>query len=127
GAAVAVQVHAEQPQPPQVRRDALRERAGLEVLAHDRQEALAHVLAHGVADQPLLVVELGVQGERVAGVEGGKGGGGDGHALQRTTCSGCGSENAPLTRWPVSLGDGSVTLSSASPAVEVTFAAVDAK
>src|SRR4051812_29824270 len=37
------------------------------------------------------------------------------------TCSGCGSENAPLVRWP-----GSLTLSAASPAVEVTVAVVDA-
>src|SRR4051812_24029633 len=37
------------------------------------------------------------------------------------TCSGCGSENAPLVMWP-----GSLTLSVAFPAVEITFAVVDA-
>src|SRR5262245_55160789 len=35
------------------------------------------------------------------------------------TCSGCGSENVPFTRWP-----GSETLSAASPAVETTLAVV---
>ena len=34
------------------------------------------------------------------------------------TCSGEGSENVPLTRWP-GLADGSTTLSVASPAVEI--------
>ena len=37
------------------------------------------------------------------------------------TCSGDGSVNAPLARWP-----GSLTLSVASPAVEITLAVVDA-
>ena len=41
-------------------------------------------------------------------------------------CSADGSENAPLTRWPVAVEDGLVTLSSASPAVEMTFAVVAA-
>src|SRR5689334_5888179 len=35
------------------------------------------------------------------------------------TCSGCGSVNAPLARWP-----GSDTLSAASPAVDTTSAVV---
>ena len=43
------------------------------------------------------------------------------------TCSGSGSTNVPLTRWPVPTVAGSATLSSASPAVEVTVAVVDAK
>src|SRR3954452_3381326 len=38
-----------------------------------------------------------------------------------STCSGSGSENAPLVRWP-----GSETLSVASPAVDVTVAVVPA-
>ena len=42
-------------------------------------------------------------------------------ALENETSSGDGSENAPLTRWP-----GSDTVSAASPAVEITFAVVDA-
>ena len=42
-------------------------------------------------------------------------------AFERETCSGCGSENLPLTRWP-----GSDTLSVASPAVETTLAVVEA-
>ena len=36
--------------------------------------------------------------------------------------TGCGSENAPLTRWPGAVLDGSLTASAASPAVEVTLA-----
>src|SRR5690349_24981577 len=44
------------------------------------------------------------------------------HALfDSETRSGSGSENAPFTRWP-----GSETVSAASPAVEMTFAFVDA-
>jgi hypothetical protein len=46
------------------------------VLRHDRQELLAHVLAHGVADEPLLVVELRVQRERIERVERRERGGG---------------------------------------------------
>ena len=42
-------------------------------------------------------------------------------------CSGDGRLNAPLTRWPVAVLDGSATVSVASPAVEMTFAVVDAK
>ena len=49
------------------------------------RKLLAHVLAHRVPDQPLLVVELGVEVQRIAGIELGQGGGGGGHALQRTT------------------------------------------
>src|SRR3954470_2187435 len=37
-----------------------------------------------------------------------------------------GSENAPFTRWPVAVEDGSATLSVASPAVEMTLAVVAA-
>jgi len=47
--------------------------------------------------------------------------------LVARACSGDGSENAPLTRCPVLVGLGSDTLSSASPAVEITFAVVDAE
>ncbi len=39
-------------------------------------------------------------------------------------CSGCGSENAPLTRWPGAVVLASTTLSAASPAVCVTEAAM---
>ncbi len=39
-------------------------------------------------------------------------------------CSGSLSANAPLTSRPVAFGDGSVTESVASPAVEVTVAVV---
>src|SRR3954466_15777964 len=42
-------------------------------------------------------------------------------------CSACGSENEPLTRWPVAVLDGSATLNAASPPVEITFADVWAK
>ena len=45
-------------------------------------------------------------------------------ALRARACSGCGSENVPLTRWPVAVLDGSATLSVASPAVEMTLAVV---
>jgi hypothetical protein len=45
-------------------------------------------------------------------------------ALRARACSGCGSENAPLTRWPVAVSLGSATLSVASPAVEITAAVV---
>jgi hypothetical protein len=38
--------------------------------------------------------------------------------------SACGSENVPLTRWPVAVALGSATLSVASPAVEMTVAVV---
>ncbi len=38
-----------------------------------------------------------------------------------------GSENAPLTRWPVAFELGSATLSDASPAEEITFAVPDAR
>ena len=41
--------------------------------------------------------------------------------FENATCSGCGSENAPLVRWP-----GSDTVSAASPAVLITFAVDDA-
>src|SRR5215470_20192106 len=34
-------------------------------------------------------------------------------------CSVVGSENVPLTRWPVAVLDGSATLSAASPAEEI--------
>ena len=47
-------------------------------------------------------------------------------ALVAATCSGCASENVPLIRRPVANGLGSATLSVASPAVEMTFAVVDA-
>src|SRR3954447_7163570 len=47
-------------------------------------------------------------------------------ALRARACSGCGSTKLPLTRWPVPTEDGSATLSSASPAVEMTFAVVEA-
>src|SRR3954465_11468904 len=47
-------------------------------------------------------------------------------ALRARACSGCGSENAPLTRRPVAVALGSATLSSASPAVEITLAVVEA-
>ena len=45
-------------------------------------------------------------------------------ALVALTFSGCGSENVPLTRWPVAFALGSATLSVASPALEMTFAVV---
>src|SRR3954471_11461635 len=45
-------------------------------------------------------------------------------ALRARACNACGSENAPLTRWPVAVGLGSATLSVASPAVETTLAVV---
>src|ERR1700742_3215500 len=41
--------------------------------------------------------------------------------FENVTCSGSASENAPLVRWP-----GSDTVSAASPAVEMTSAALDA-
>ena len=47
-------------------------------------------------------------------------------ALVALACRACGSENVPLTRRPVATGLGSATLSVASPAVEITFAVVDA-
>ena len=43
-------------------------------------------------------------------------------ALRARAWSGSGRTNVPLTRWPVPTEDGSDTLSSASPAVEITFA-----
>src|SRR3954454_19016118 len=48
-------------------------------------------------------------------------------ALRARACSGCGRMNVPLTRWPVPNELGSATLSSASPAVEMTFAVVEAR
>ena len=39
---------------------------------------------------------------------------------------GCGSENEPLTRCPVAVELGSVTLNVASPAEEITFAVIEA-
>ena len=42
------------------------------------------------------------------------------------TCSACGSEKLPLTRCPVAVEDGSPTVRTASAAVEVTVAVVDA-
>jgi hypothetical protein len=47
-------------------------------------------------------------------------------ALRARACSGCGSENVPLTRRPVATGLGSATLKRASPAVEITLAVVPA-
>src|SRR4051812_24034964 len=44
--------------------------------------------------------------------------------LAAMTRRACGSENAPFTRWPVAVEDGSATLSVASPAVEMTLAVV---
>ena len=82
GAAVAVQVHARAgpslPSSPAIPSGSV---PVLEVSGDVRQELLAHVPANGVADQPLLVVELGVEGQRIEGVEGGQRGGG-GHAHQ---------------------------------------------
>ena len=43
-------------------------------------------------------------------------------ALRARACSGCGSENVPLTRCPVAVALGSATLSAALPAVEMTVA-----
>ena len=40
------------------------------------------------------------------------------------TVNGCGMTNAPLTRWPGFAVSGSLTVSAASPAVEVTVAVV---
>ena len=48
-------------------------------------------------------------------------------ALRARAWSGSGRMNVPLTRWPVPNEHGSDTLSSASPAVEMTFAVVEAK
>src|SRR4051812_6104957 len=48
-------------------------------------------------------------------------------ALRARACSGWASTNEPLTRWPVPVEDGSATLSSASPAVEITLAVVEAR
>ena len=42
-------------------------------------------------------------------------------AFEKETSSGEGSGNEPFIRWP-----GSLTLNAASPAVEITFAVVDA-
>src|SRR3954470_17002128 len=46
--------------------------------------------------------------------------------LAATAWRACGSANAPFTRWPVAVEDGSATLSVASPAVEMTLAVVSA-
>src|SRR4051794_20595711 len=46
-------------------------------------------------------------------------------ALRARAWSGSGSTNVPLTRWPVPVELGSETLSSASPAVEMTLALVE--
>ena len=46
-------------------------------------------------------------------------------ALVAAACRADGSENAPLTRWPVAVALGSATDSVASPAVEITLAVVD--
>src|SRR5689334_9639606 len=46
--------------------------------------------------------------------------------LEAFACSAAGSENEPLTRWPVAVELGSATLSAASPAVEMTLAVVPA-
>ena len=62
------------------------DRPRLEVLPHHRQELLAHVLAHGVANQALLVIQLRVKSERVERIElRDSGGGGHSHqAYDRT-------------------------------------------
>src|SRR5690606_33197051 len=44
--------------------------------------------------------------------------------LEADACSADGSENSPLTRWPVAVELGSETVSVPSPAVEITFALV---
>jgi hypothetical protein len=41
-------------------------------------------------------------------------------ALRARACNGCGRKNEPFTRRPVFCALGSATLSSASPAVEIT-------
>src|SRR3954451_21058376 len=48
-------------------------------------------------------------------------------ALRARACSGCGRTKLPLTRWPVPTLLGSLTLRSASPAVEMTLAVVEAR
>ena len=47
-------------------------------------------------------------------------------AVRAAAISVCGSENVPLTRWPVAVALGSATESVASPAVEMTVAVVAA-
>ena len=49
-------------------------------------------------------------------------------AVEPEACRAVGSANAPLTRWPeLAEPSGSATVRVASPAVEMTFAVVDAK
>src|SRR4051812_25262396 len=47
-------------------------------------------------------------------------------SVEPATFSGWGSEKAPLTRWPGAVALGSLAVSVASPAVEITLAVVDA-
>src|SRR5690606_34709418 len=69
GATVALQVHAEQAELPELGRNPIREGPLLIVLPDPGQEALADVTANGVADQALLVAELSVERKGVGGVK----------------------------------------------------------
>ena len=83
-----MEVHAQQPETRDLRDQLTGEGAGFEVLGDDRQRALAHEGAHGVADEALVVAEQVVDGEEIGGDQcvGAGRSLGDGHALKRTRC-----------------------------------------
>ncbi len=62
-------MHPQQAQPRQLAEQLAREDSLLEPVAHLGEDALAHELAHGVADRPLFVVEQAVDVEQVVRVE----------------------------------------------------------
>ena len=64
-------MHPEQPELRELLDQLAREDPLLEPVADVREHALAHELAHGVADRALLVDEQRVDGEEVERVEGG--------------------------------------------------------
>src|SRR6185503_4264242 len=67
--AVALEVHAEEAELPELLDQLAREDPLLEPVADLGEHALAHELADGVPDRLLLVVEEGVEPEEVARVE----------------------------------------------------------
>ena len=71
GQPVALEVHPVEPELRELAEELARQDALLEPVAHLGQHAVAHELAHGVADRLLLVAEQRVEREEVAGSSGG--------------------------------------------------------
>ena len=77
--AVAVEVHAEEPELRELGHQLARKDPSLEPIPHLGQHSLADELPNRVANRPLLVLEKGVDREQVEGIERGKAGRGGRH------------------------------------------------